>query len=303
MNDEGASREITITRIFDAPRDLVFKAWTGAEHLAKWWGPEGFSVAEAESDARPGGALTIVMRGPDGTDFPMTGRYREVTAPERLVIESAVVGEAGRRLLEAVTTVTFADLGGKTQLTVHERGVALVPEAVPMLGGMHAGMNQSLQRLDDVLTGAVDRQVVIMRLFQAPRERVFDAWTQREHVERWWGPAGFSVTTDEMDVRPGGTWRFTMHGPQGNFPNQIVYHEITQPSRLVYTHTSPGVDDPRFRTTVTFDDWLGMTAFTMRLVFDSAGERDVVVEKYNAVEGGNQTLDRLGELLAAMAPA
>jgi len=156
--------------------------------------------------------------------------------------------------------------------------------------------------LDDVLTGAVDRQIVMMRLLQAPRELVFKTFTEEEHVAQWWGPTGFTLTTHEMDVRPGGVWEFTMHGPDGvDYPNVIVYEEILAPHRLVYTHGSPDPDDPGFRTTVTFDDFMGMTALTMRGVFETAEARDLVVEKFHAIDGAGQTLDRLGELLEATA--
>lgn len=302
MTEERVTREITITRIFDAPRDLVFKAWTEAEHLAKWWGPEGFTVPSIESDPRPGGVLAIVMRGPDGTDYPQTGTFEEVVPPERLVFEGLALGPDGEPVLKAHTTVTFTDRDGKTEVTLQARATALVADAAAMLGGMYAGWNQSLQCLDDVLTGAVDRQIVFMRLLSAPRERVFQMWTQQKHVEQWWGPTGFSITVDEMDVRPGGTWRFTMHGPDGvDYPELIVYDQITPPERLVFTHGSPEDDDPPFRSTVTFDEFMGMTALTMRLVFDTPQQRDLVIEKYGAIEGGNQTLDRLGELLDAAA--
>ena len=79
--EERVSREVSITRLFDAPRDLVFQSFTDAEHIARWWGPEGFSVPSCESDPREGGSLRIVMRGPDGTDHPMTGTYREFDPP------------------------------------------------------------------------------------------------------------------------------------------------------------------------------------------------------------------------------
>jgi uncharacterized protein YndB with AHSA1/START domain len=295
---ERDSKEIEVTRIVDAPRDLVFEAWTDAERLAKWWGPEGFSVAECASDPRPGGSLTIVMRGPDGIDYPMTGTYREVLWPERLVIESTALGEDGTPLLEALQTVTFTDRDGKTEITVRSRATALVPNAIAMLGGMEAGLTQSLQCLDDVLTGAVERQIVVARLFQAPRELVFRAFTEQDQVEQWWGPTSFTLTTHEMDVRPGGTWRFLMHGPDGvDYPNTVVYEEIAPPARLVYRH-----EDPEFRTTVTFDEFMGMTALTMRIVFATVEDRDAGDEKYHATEGTNQTLDRLGEHLAAIAP-
>jgi uncharacterized protein YndB with AHSA1/START domain len=295
---DDATKEITISRILDAPPDLVFKACTEAEHLAKWWGPEGFSAPSVESDPKAGGTLMVVMRGPDGVDQTMTGVYREVEPPRRLVVDSAALGADGARLLEATITITFADHDGKTELTVHSVATALVPEAIAMLGGMKAGWTQSLQCLDDMLTGAVDRQVVVSRLYQAPAQVVFDAWTQPDKVSNWWGPNGFSITIEHMDVRPGGEWLFTMHSPDGDdYPNLIVYEEILRPERLVFAHDAPGTDDPGFRSTVTFDELMGMTALTWRSVFETADDRDLVIKKYDAVEGGSQTLDRLGEYL------
>jgi uncharacterized protein YndB with AHSA1/START domain len=298
---DATSHEISITRIIDAPRDLVFKAWTEAEQLAKWFGPEGFTVPSAESDPKPGGAFSLVMRGPDGSDNALTGVYREFDPPRRLVTEATASAPDGTPALEAVTTVTFSDHDGKTELTVHERATALIPDAGPMLGGMEVGILQSLRRLDDVLTGAVDRQIVLTRMYEAPREAVFDAFTAEKHLQHWWGPDGFTITSDEFDVRPGGVWRFTMHGPDGvDYPNVIVYRDISRPELLSYEHTAgPDSDDPGFEVTTTFDEYLSMTILTMRMVFANAGDRDTVVEKYHAVEGGNQTLDRLGTFLKA----
>ena len=300
--EDRVSREVSIFRSFDAPRELVFQAWTDADHISRWWGPEGFSVSSCESDPRPGGSLRIVMRGPDGTDYPMTGTFLEVDAPERLVVESRAVDDDGRVLLEAVNTVTFADRDGKTEVTLHASAVALAPEAAAMLAGMEAGWTQSLQCLDDVLTGAIDRQIVFLRLFESPRDVVFRAWTDPEQLPAWWGPEGFSRTIEEIDVRPGGVWRFTMHGPDGvDYPNTIVYDEIDASRRLVYTHSGSEstADDPPFRTIVTFDDFGGRTVLTMRGVFASAQDRDLVEEKYHAIEGGSQTLDRLADHLAS----
>jgi uncharacterized protein YndB with AHSA1/START domain len=106
---------------------------------------------------------------------------------------------------------------------------------------------------------------------------------------------GFSVTTHDFDFRPGGTWRLTMHGPQGDFPNAIVYDEIIRPERIVFTH------DLGFRATVTFVEEGGKTRVTLRQLYRSAAERDAVVEKYGAIEGGKQTLERLAEHLAVKA--
>src|SRR5208282_1015543 len=110
---QSAERELVITRIFDAPRELVFKAWTDPRHVAQWWGPKGFTNPVCEMDVRPGGALRIVMRAPDGSEYPMTGIFREIVAPERLVFTNVAVDKAGKPLLEGLTTVTFAEAGGK----------------------------------------------------------------------------------------------------------------------------------------------------------------------------------------------
>ena len=140
-------REVRITRIIDAPRELVFEAWTDPRHVARWWGPEGFTNPVCELDARPGGAMTILMRAPDGAEHPMTGTFHEVVPPERLVFTAIAVDGTGNRLLEARTTVTFVEQGGMTKLTVHARAVGFVELAARMLQGMEAGWTQSLERL------------------------------------------------------------------------------------------------------------------------------------------------------------
>ncbi len=143
----STERELTITRILDAPRALVFKAWTEAGHLAQWWGPKGFTNPVCEIDLRPGGALRIVMRAPDGAEYPMKGIFREIVPPERLVFTNIAVDAAGNSLLEGLTTVTFAERGAKTKLTLQTRAVALVAQAERMVGGMEAGWTQSIDRL------------------------------------------------------------------------------------------------------------------------------------------------------------
>jgi uncharacterized protein YndB with AHSA1/START domain len=300
MND-ATSREITLTRIVDAPCDLVFKAWTEAEHLQRWWGPDGFTVSSASSDPREGGAFEIVMHGPDGNDYPLTGTYREFKPPHRIVSDMTASGPDGAPALQAVATLTFVDHDGKTEITVHERADALIPEAALMLAGMEIGMVQSLRRLDDFLTGAADRQIVLTRMLEAPRDVVFDAWTSHEHLQHWYGPNGFTITTEAIDVRPGGVWTFTMHGPDGvDYPNELAYEQVVRPELLTFEHRSPGTDDPGFFGSVSFDDFMGNTVLTMRSVFPSKGEMDRVVERYGAIEGGNQTLDRLAAYVATV---
>jgi uncharacterized protein YndB with AHSA1/START domain len=151
--DAKPDHELTITRVFDAPRELVFMMWTDPEHMAQWWGPQGFTNPVCEMDVRVGGAIRIHMRGPDGVVHPMTGTFREIVSPERLVFTAVAEDQAGNPLLEALTTVTFAERGGKTTLTVHARAVGLAPVASQMLAGMDAGWTQSLERLAALVAG------------------------------------------------------------------------------------------------------------------------------------------------------
>jgi uncharacterized protein YndB with AHSA1/START domain len=146
-----AEREITITRVFDAPRGTVFRAWTDAEQLAQWWGPKGFTNPVCEVDARVGGAIRIHMRSPDGIVYPMKGEFREIVSPERLVFTNIALDAAGNHIIEGLTTVTFAEAGGKTTMTLHTRGVAVVDYAVAYLQGMEMGWTGSIDKLEILL--------------------------------------------------------------------------------------------------------------------------------------------------------
>lgn len=120
-------------------------------------------------------------------------------------------------------------------------------------------------------------------------------WIDPKHIAHWWGPNGFTITIHEMDVRPGGVWRFVMHGPDGrDYQNKIVYVEIVKPERLVYDHVS----GPTFHVTVTFAEQGDKTEVTVRMLFDTAAQRDKVAKEFGAVEGLRQTLGRLAEYLA-----
>lgn len=138
-------------------------------------------------------------------------------------------------------------------------------------------------------------EVLITRLINAPREMVFDAWLSHEHLANWFGPEGFTITTRSIDVRTGGEWHFTMHGPDGvDYINHVFYTEVKRPERIAYRHTGGGDTEAiRFETEVTFVDVGGNTELSLRSIFPSAEERDFVVAKYGAIEGGKQTLGRL----------
>jgi len=144
-------RELVLTRVFDAPRELVFKAWTDPKQVAQWWGPHGFTNPVCDLDVRPGGAIRIHMRGPDGTVYPMTGVYNEVVEPERLVFTSAALDVDGNPMFEVLTTVTFAEQGGKTKQIMRARVINTTAQAAPYIAGMEQGWTQSLERLAESL--------------------------------------------------------------------------------------------------------------------------------------------------------
>ena len=150
-----APRELIITRVFDAPRELVFQAWTEPEHLARWWGPKDFTNPVCEVDLRPGGAIFIDMRSPDGVSYPTKGVFHEIVEPERLVLStSGFEDEAGNPRLEVRHTVTFVEHQGKTRVTLQCVVVKSGPEVEASLAEMEQGWNESLDRLVEELAVA-----------------------------------------------------------------------------------------------------------------------------------------------------
>lgn len=144
-----------------------------------------------------------------------------------------------------------------------------------------------------------DRDIIISRTVDAPREKVWKAFTQPEHLVHWWGPDGFRNTFHEFVFRVGGVWRFMMHGPDGtDYPNRIVFDEIVEHERIAYTHDDDSDTQPGhvFQSTVTFEDLGGKTKVTLHLVCQTAEEREFMV-RFGAIEGGNQTLGRLDAYL------
>jgi uncharacterized protein YndB with AHSA1/START domain len=150
---EERKQELVLERTFKAPRDLVFKVWTDAEHLAKWWGPEGFMTTVETLELFPGGKLFMTMHGADGVVIPSKGVFQEVTPPEKLVFSSsAFEDEAGVPQLEVLNTITLTEVAGKTKLTLQALIVKSTPAVVASLAHMEEGWNESLGRLGKILS-------------------------------------------------------------------------------------------------------------------------------------------------------
>jgi len=151
-------------------------------------------------------------------------------------------------------------------------------------------------------TWSLDREIVLTRVFDAPRELVFEAWTRPEHAMKWFGPKGYTCTLHEMDVRVGGRWRFDMFAPDGTlYPNRIEYVEIVPNERLVFWHGGDIDHDPkRFYVTITFDiQHNNKTVVTLRQLHPSKEQRAAVIG-FGAVELGMETMDKLAEYLRTL---
>ncbi len=146
--------------------------------------------------------------------------------------------------------------------------------------------------------------IIGTRVFDAPRDLVFSTFADAKHLAQWWGPDGFTTTTYALDFRPGGVWRFVMHGPDGrDYQNRVTYDEIVPPERIVYRHGGGGDVEPvQFKTTVRFEDLgNGQTRLIWQGRFPSAQERARVIKEYGADKGLIQTMARLADHVAALA--
>ena len=144
------------------------------------------------------------------------------------------------------------------------------------------------------MTETADREIVITRLIDAPRELVFEAFTEVRHLSRWWGPNGFTTTTSAFEFRAGGEWVFVMHGPDGtDHQNWILWTEIVAPERLALVHGSVRNDPDVFESVLTFTPDGAATRVEMRTLFPTKEARDEAAEKSHAIEGGQQTLSHL----------
>lgn len=295
-------REIVAKRVFDAPREMVWQAWTDPNQISRWWGPNGFTTTTSEMDVRPGGRWLHVMHGPDGRDYPNEILYAEVARPERLVYDH---GPAPRFRV----TVTFAERAGKTEVSVRMvfESAALRDEVAKAYGAVE-GLHQTLSRLADHLK-TTERALVITRVFDAPRERVFKAWTEPEQLMRWFAPKNWTTPFCTVDLRPGGIFHFCMRSPEGqNTWGRGVYREIVKPERIVYVDSFADekgnpVEPTRYGAsasfpsetlvTITFSEEDGKTRVTLR--HDVA---ESVPERSGMQQGWNEMFERLAELMS-----
>ncbi|HTU25549.1 MAG TPA: SRPBCC domain-containing protein [Pirellulales bacterium] len=313
-SEPEAERSLIISREFDAPRELVWEAWTNPEHVKNWWGPNGFSTTTEVMDVRPGGHWKHTMHGPDGANYPNHSVFREVVKPERIVYSHGGQREGGPGV-RFVSTWTFEEIApGRTRLTLcHVFPSKAERDFTVREFGAEEGGRQCLARLADQLAkmSSAGRDLVIVREFDAPRELVFAAWTDCKHVKNWWGPKEFTAPFCRIDLRPGGTFHFCMRSPEGKeYWNRGEYHEIVAPERITATMwfsdragnrvdpavygLAPGCPS-EFRDRVTFEA-LGPNRTRLRLHRQNLPAiSDAMFDGQK--QGWNQSLDRFAEVL------
>lgn len=245
------SQALLLTRTFHAPRQLVWQAWTQPDYLMRWWGPKEFTSPVCRVDLRVGGEYHFCMRSPQGQDFWSKGTYLFLDAPHQLVCTDSFSDEAGHLLpasalgmtgdwpLELQITLTLEETNGTTLLTIQHEGLPEGEMKEMCMGGWLESLDKLEQTLQVLLeeksATTFEKELVTTHTVQAPREQVFGAWTQAEHLQHWWGPKGFQLKIVQLELVPGGTFLYHIGAAQGPAMwGKFVYEQITAPQRLVY---------------------------------------------------------------------
>lgn len=221
--------EIRGTRLFDAPRALVFDAFASADRLAHWFGPKGFSLTTRAFEFTPGGVWRFVMHGPDGRDYENRIVFREILRPER--ISYAHPGDDGAEPVQMEVTVDFFEEGGKTRIDWRNRFPTFAErDRVECDYGAARGLEENLERLGEFVAPVF----VTSRRFDASRDDVWKALTEPERMAQWFGPKGIPVVASQMDFRPGGSYHYGLRTPDGGAMWGLFdYREIEAPTRIV----------------------------------------------------------------------
>ncbi len=287
------------TRLIPAPRDLVFRAITGPDSLARWWGPKGFRNTFHECDPTPGGLWRFDMHGPDGKDYPNECRFEQIE-PGKIVVRHVV-----RPVF--LMTMDLEEEDGGTRLTWHqafddaaafEKCQAYVPRCNEE---NFDRLEAELARLASAEPGG--RELFLTRIIDAPPEKVYRAWTDPELLVQWFAPLPYTTPSARLDVRPGGSNRIVMRDPDGNdMPMQGVYLEVVPNERLVttdaYTSAWTPSEKPFLTLDLTFEAFDGRTRYRARALHWTTGDRDKHAEM-GFHDGWGTCAEQLANLIGA----
>jgi uncharacterized protein YndB with AHSA1/START domain len=308
MADTATKPDILeLSRLFPVPREILFRAWSDAAHIKRWFSPADCTVPEAEIDFRAGGTIAVCMKLPDGTLNWSRGTFTEVTPPERLAFEGGVSSD-GRLHFNVHTLVTFTEEAGGTRMSVRQTYELFDEVARNAVGGAQEGWRTTLDKLDvlvtQLTTPAVQGEFTAERVFSASPARIFHALTNLDAKSKWFaGGHEQQILERSMDARPGGR-----ECVEGRFPNGTVsrfdalYFDVVPNRRLVYAYEMHlnGVKISVSLATLELSPVQGGT----KLVLTEQGSFLDGYEDNGLREGGtNFLLDRLGASLGEPAPA
>jgi uncharacterized protein YndB with AHSA1/START domain len=296
-------RETLVTRDFDAPRELVWSAFVDPKHVPMWWGPRGFTCETHEIDIRVGGRWRFTMHGPDGKAWPNRMEYRELKAPERIVVDHGTdVDDDPARFR---STITLEDLGGgRTRVRMQARFATAAQRDAVL--GFHA-IELGVQTLDKgaahvasrlfVETHPTEPRATLRRLLHAPRALVWEAMTRPEHLACWYGPRSTKVTHAEIDLRVGGKWRVVMRGDDGRehaFGGE--YLELAAPERITQTWRWEGAPEASSIERMRLID-LGDRTLVEAVAEHTSLQNLRMHVEHGMEQGANETYERLDTLL------
>jgi uncharacterized protein YndB with AHSA1/START domain len=302
---EMRPKPLVISRTFPAPRALVFRAWSNADHLRRWFSPDGCTVPEATVDFRPGGVFDILMRTCDGQNYWSRGTFVEVVSPERLVFTSAVaVGGACKFTVH--TTVMFEELDFGTRMTVRQEYDILDPDFGAAVAGASEGWRTTLDKLEREIAriqaaqqrSAVHATFSLERTYDAAPATVFHALTNRAAKERWFtGGDDCTIVERAMDVRPGGREWLKGRWKSGSVHTfDAIYFDVVSNARLVYAYEMH-LDDRKISVSLATMELHAAGAGTRLTVTEQGAFLDGYDDNGSRVLGTGVLLDRLGASL------
>ncbi len=315
------TQEVTITFTIHAPREVVFRTITDPQSIPKWWGPSRLTTAVHKMMVMPGGMWRFVQQDEHGKDYAFHGVYHDIVIPERLVYTSEFEGTPGN---VTVYTDTFEEKNGDTIITSKAVFQSVEDRDQKMKWGLEEGANAITDRLNELLAPSAigerkdvsmirnrenEECITITRLFDAPREEVWERWMDPNQYMCWWGPKDFTSPTARLDFREGGKFLSHMRGPDGkDYYDTGTYEEIDNLHHIVYTDSfadengnpvppsyyGMGSDEPlEMAVEVTLQDMGDKTQLTIQHCGFPGGDMS-----QQAKEGWNQSFDKLERCLS-----
>ena len=288
-----AGRELFISRVLNAPVELVWEVFTKPEHIKNWWGPNGFTNTITKMEVKPGGAWELTMHGPDGTNYPNKSVFKEVVKNQRIVFQHFAPN--------FITTIDFVPDGNKTSLKWHMLFESKeLFEQVVKNHKADKGLEQNIEKLEQYLVTSGLKTLTITRTFDAPLHTVWKAWTDPVQLKEWWGPAGFTNPVCEWNAQAGSKILIHMKAPDGTvYPMDGQFHEVVKNERIVFTSAALNTSGARLfeiLNTIDFIDEGDKTRLVLGFVMSNITPEGAPYLTGQEL-GWNMSLDKLVKLV------